>query len=62
MIYGIYKDGTEINRIVSGPEFVSKYCAVNGYTYELIPDPEPTPELTLEEQLVAAYREGVASA
>lgn len=62
MIYIIYQGGSEVNRIVSDAAFVDKYCAANGYTYELAPDPAPEEEPTIEEQLVAAYREGVASA
>ena len=51
-IYKIYKDGEEINRIVSNEPFVTNYCEANGYTFELepIPVPEPIePEPTAEE-------------
>ena len=51
-VYKIYKDGEEINRIVSNEPFVTNYCDVNGYTYEpeLAPAPEPIePEPTAEE-------------
>ena len=58
--YRIYENGTEINTIVADEAFCEKYCTENGYTYELMPDPEPVPEpeptidervTTLEEQL-----------
>ena len=51
--YRIFKDGEKINTIVSDEEFCSSYCAENGYTYELMPEPEPTepvePEPTADE-------------
>ena len=52
MNYIIYENGTEINRIVASEDFVTAYCAENGYTYEAIePAPEPEPESTLEERV-----------
>ena len=47
MIYKIYKDGDEVNRIVADETFVSDYCAKHGYAYELEPEVEPEP---VEEQ------------
>ena len=43
MNYKIFKDKKQVNTIVASAEFVKKYCAKNGYTYELVPtEPEPT--------------------
>ena len=44
MIAIIYQNGEQINRIVADEAFAASYCAENGYTYELEPDPEPVPE------------------
>lgn len=44
MIYKIFENDIEVNRIVADETFVTEYCAENGYTYELeppIPKPEP---------------------
>lgn len=41
MIWRILDNGEEINRIVGGEAFVTDYCAMMGYTYEAIPEPEP---------------------
>ena len=61
-VYKIYKDSEEINRIVSGEDFVADYCSENGYTYELEPETEtPEEELSVWDELDAAYREGVDS-
>jgi len=43
MRWRIYENGTEINRIAADEEFVTQYCADNGYTCELIPDTEYNP-------------------
>lgn len=61
--YRIYKDGNEINKIVSDEEFCAEYCAENGYTYEQmndpIPVPAPEPEPTdVWAELDAAYQQG----
>lgn len=49
MIYKIYKDGEEVNRIVAGEAFVVDYCEAHGYTYEREPEPiEPEPEMEPE--------------
>lgn len=67
MIYKIYKDGEEINRIVSDGPFVVGYCEINGYTYEIEPEvelsepEEPETETSVWDELDAAYREGVDS-
>lgn len=65
MNYKILKDGEEVNTIVAGPDFVEEYCSKNGYTYELMPEPEPIPEPESEpsvwDELDAAYQEGVNS-
>ena len=44
MVYNIFKDGYKINAIVSSAEFVDKYCILNGYTWEPVPESEPEPE------------------
>lgn len=41
MVAIIYKDGEEINRIVSDEEFAKTYCEENGYTYEISTEPDP---------------------
>ena len=52
--YKIFENGTEINTIVADEDFVIPYCEENGYTYEVLPEPEPvTPEPTEMEQLRA---------
>lgn len=68
MNYIIYKNGEEINTIVAEPDFIEPYCAENGYTYAVRPDPEPVPEPEAPEgepsvwdELAAAYQEGVNS-
>lgn len=51
MIYLIFENGAEINRIVADEDFCRDYCAENGYTYELEPEPAPAPpEPPLEER------------
>ena len=66
MRYKILKDGEESNTIISDEAFVTAYCAKNGYTFEEapLPEPEPTPDipstdLTVWDELDAAYQEGV---
>lgn len=65
--YRIFQDGNEINTIVADEDFCSTYCERNGYTYELMPMPEPeeptepTTEPTVWDELDAAYQEGVDS-
>ena len=44
MDYKILYNGELINTIVASEEFVSAYCAENGYTYEPVAKPEPEPE------------------
>lgn len=68
MRYRIMKGGEVINVIVASEEFVSKYCAENGYTHEEAPLPELEPvkpdseaELSVWDELDAAYQEGVNS-
>ena len=48
MRYKILKDGEVINTIIADEEFVTAYCAKNGYTYEeeILPEPEVEPEPT----------------
>ena len=46
MTYKILNNEKEINRIVADESFVTGYCEKNGYTYEIIPEPEPNPEPT----------------
>lgn len=66
-VYKIYKEDEEINRIVADEKFVTEYCNINGYTYELEPeqDPEKEPEDQEEYEIWAeldkAYQEGVDS-
>ena len=65
--YRIFKDGEEINTIVADKVFCALYCEANGYTYELIPEPEPEPvpepekEPSVYDEMDAAYKEGVDS-
>ena len=44
MNYKIFESGEEINTIVADEAFVIAYCERNGYTFELMPEPEPVPE------------------
>lgn len=56
MRYKIFKDGEVINTIVADEAFCASYCAEHGYTYEVMPEPEPEPiveEPTTEEILDA---------
>lgn len=48
MTYLIYKNGVFINRIASSESFCKKYCAENGYTYELEPELNPPQEVLVE--------------
>ena len=65
MNYKILKDGEEVNTIVASEAFCASYCEKNGYTYEMMPMPEPEPipepeeELSVWDELDAAYTEGV---
>lgn len=43
MVYIIYKDGEEVNRIVADEAFCQQYYSGDGYSYEAAP-PEPEPE------------------
>ena len=71
MKYIIFQDGNEINTIVADEAFCSKYCEQNGYTYELMSEPEPDPipepevpptdDTNVWDELDAAYQEGVDS-
>lgn len=65
MRYKIFKDGEQINTIVSESDFVENYCAANGYTFEeeILPKPKPKPEEepSVWDELDAAYQEGVDS-
>lgn len=64
MVFKIYKNGEEINTIVADANFVTSYCEKHGYTFEEVtakPAPEPETELTMWDELDAAYREGVDS-
>lgn len=67
MRYKIFENGEEINVIVASEEFVTDYCAKNGYTFEAdpLPEPEPVPEpeteLSVWDELQIAYEEGVNS-
>ena len=48
----IYKNGEQINRIVTDEAFLADYCAKNGYTYVMGPDtpiPEPEPTYTADD-------------
>lgn len=45
MVYIIYKDGEEVNRIVADEAFCQQYYSEDGYSYEAAPpEPEPEPE------------------
>ncbi len=41
--YKIFQNGDFINAIVASEEFIEAYCEENGYTYELVEEPEPAP-------------------
>lgn len=43
MVYIIYKDGEEVNRIVADEAFCQQYYSEDGYSYEAPPEPEPEP-------------------
>lgn len=45
MVYTIFHNGTEINRIEGAAAFVDAYCTRNGYTYKETPFPVPGPNL-----------------
>lgn len=42
MRYRILKNNKAVNNITADELFVIKYCEKNGYTYEEIPESEPT--------------------
>ena len=46
MNYKILKGNEVINKIVADHDFVETYCKENGYTYELLLQPEPESEET----------------
>ena len=57
MTYKIIDSNSKtINTIVADEEFIKAYTAENGWTYELIPEPEPQPpeppQPSLEDDLV----------
>lgn len=61
----VLKDGEVINTIVADKAFAMIYAEMNGYTVEEMPESEPeTPatELTVWDELDAAYQEGVNTA
>lgn len=39
--YNIYSNGEWVNSIVAEADYIDEYCEEDGYTYELIPEPEP---------------------
>ena len=50
MTYEIYSGDDLVNTIVADEEFVTDYCAANGYTYaERSATPAPDPEPTTDE-------------
>lgn len=53
MKYEIFENGNLINVIVASADFVAAYCAKNGYTYQLIAEPN-TPEPPTQEERLAA--------
>lgn len=66
MTYIIYKDGSEVNRIVADEAFCERYYSKDGYSYKEeppAPDPEPVePPKTDIDLMAEAYREGVNGA
>ena len=62
-MYKIYSKGNLINQIVASEDFVSDYCAKNGFTYEEYslpiqePEPEPEPSPTTEDRVAALESE-----
>lgn len=53
MRYRILKDGETLNTIVSNEEFVTAYCAENGYTFEAMPEPEHEPKQPTDSERLA---------
>jgi hypothetical protein len=54
MNYRILKDGEVVNTIVADEAFCEVFCAKHGYTYELVPEPEPVEHVpTIEEDTTA---------
>lgn len=52
--YKILKGEIVVNTIVADEAFVTSYCEKSGYTYELIPEPEPVePEPTQLDRIEA---------
>ena len=41
--YNIYKDGEFVNKIAASESYATYYCEANGYTFELIEEPEIPP-------------------
>lgn len=41
--YNIYKDGEFVNKIAASENYATYYCEANGYTFELIEEPETPP-------------------
>lgn len=49
MVFKIFENNTEINRIVASEEFAKSYCEKNGYTYKaIIPEKKPRPYTDME--------------
>ena len=48
MDYKIFENGEHINTIFADEAFVKAYCAANGYTYEVVPEPVPEPDPNAE--------------
>lgn len=48
MIYRLLKDGELVNTIEGSANFVSKYCAEMGYTYELREETKVEPAGTID--------------
>lgn len=42
MDYKIFENGEHINTIFADEAFVKEFCAAYGYTFEAVPEPEPT--------------------
>ena len=49
--YIIYDNGVEINTLVGDYDFISAYCAENGYTFEYVAPEAPPPEPTMADEL-----------
>ena len=53
MLYSLYKDGNEINRIVAEQSFVEKYCQQEDLTYKIIERTIRNNTPTIEERISA---------